>query len=276
MTCVQSLNNLVVNGNVIDIIKHVPDGSMDLTFTSPPYYNARSYSYYTSYIEYMDFLETVFLETHRVTKTGRFLAVNTSPVIVEREKRSKQSKRYGIPFDLHCRIVKSGFDFMEDIVWIKPEASVKNRIGGFMQHCNPLAYKPNIVTEYVMVYRKHTERLIDWNIHQYDREIITKSKVHDGYENTNTWKISPFSTKKHPAVFPLKLAENIIRYYSYWGDLIFDPFAGIGTTGHAANNLGRIFFMTEVNEGFFHEIKKSFRTPQTCDFMGNPSFHVDF
>lgn len=59
-----------------------------------------------------------------------------------------------------------GWEFIDDIVWEKPEYSVKNRIGGFQQHRKPLAYKPNSVTEYLMVYRKQTDKLIDWNIHQ--------------------------------------------------------------------------------------------------------------
>ena len=57
-----------------------------------------------------------------------------------------------------------GWEFIDDIVWKKPETSVKNRNARFMQHRKPLAYKPNVVTEYVMVYRKETDRLIDWNI----------------------------------------------------------------------------------------------------------------
>lgn len=65
-----------------------------------------------------------------------------------------------------------GWEFIDDIVWEKPEYSVKNRIGGFQQHRKPLAYKPNSVTEYLMVYRKQTDKLIDWNIHQWNPESV--------------------------------------------------------------------------------------------------------
>ena len=249
------LKNVVVNGDVSDVLKLVPDESIHLTFTSPPYYNARDYSIYPSYDAYLKFLEEVFCETYRITKEGRFLIVNTSPVIVPRISRSHSSKRYPIPFDLHHYLVQMGWEFIDDIVWEKPEYSVKNRIGGFQQHRKPLAYKPNSVTEYLMVYRKQTEKLIDWNIHQYDLETINNSKVKDGFETTNVWQICPKSDKIHSAIFPVELCQRVVEYYSFKGDLIFDPFGGSGTLGRTAKSLGRRFFLTEKEPKYFEYMK---------------------
>ncbi|GHT21195.1 hypothetical protein FACS189419_01690 [Planctomycetales bacterium] len=95
------LKNTVVNADVLEALKAVPDESVHLTFTSPPYYNARDYSIYQSYQEYLGFLDRVFQATHRITKEGRFLIVNTSPIIIPRISRAHSSKRYGILFDLH-------------------------------------------------------------------------------------------------------------------------------------------------------------------------------
>lgn len=249
------LKNVVVNGDVRDVLKYVPDESIHLTFTSPPYYNARDYSIYPSYDAYLHFLEEVFLEVYRITKEGRFLIVNTSPVIVPRISRSHSSKRYPIPFDLHHYLVKMGWEFIDDIIWEKPEYSVKNRIGGFQQHRKPLAYKPNTVTEYLMVYRKQTEKLLDWNIHQYKSEIVNGSKVSDGYERTNIWKICPKSDKIHSAIFPMDLCKRVIEYYSFKGDLVFDPFGGSGTLGRVAESLERNFFLTEKELQYFEYMK---------------------
>lgn len=245
------LKNTVVNADVLEAIKLVPDESVHLTFTSPPYYNARDYSIYPSYEAYLEFLDKVFKETHRITKEGRFLIVNTSPIIIPRVSRSHSSKRHGIPFDLHHYLVKNGWEFIDDIVWLKPEASVKNRIGGFMQHRKPLGYKPNCVTEYLMVYRKQTEKLLDWNIRSYDHQTVENSKVADGYENTNVWKIDPCFDKVHSAIFPVELCKRVIQYYSYKGDLIFDPFGGSGTVGKTAKALDRFFFLTEQEPKYF-------------------------
>ncbi|TAG91612.1 MAG: restriction endonuclease subunit M [Bacteroidetes bacterium] len=258
------LKNTVVNGDVLEVLKYVPNESVHLTFTSPPYYNARDYSIYPSYQAYLEFLETVFKETHRITKEGRFLIINTSPIIIPRVSRSHSSKRYPIPFDLHQKKKKNGWEFIDDIVWQKPDYSVKNRIGGFMQHRKPLMYKPNAVTEYLMVYRKETTKLIDWNIRSYDKETTEQSKVADGYETTNVWKIVPCFDKVHSAVFPVELCKRVIQYYSFKGDLVFDPFGGSGTVGKTAKALGRRFFLTEQEPTYF-EYMKSKAKPNLLD-----------
>ncbi len=245
------LKNVVVNGDTIEIMKMLQDESVHLTFTSPPYYNARDYSIYPSYKLYLEFLRDVFQEVHRITKEGRFLVLNTSPIIIPRVSRSHSSKRYPIPFDIHPYLMEMGWEFIDDIVWVKPEASVKNRIGGFQQHRKPLGYKPNSVTEYLMVYRKHTEKLLDWNIRQYNWKTVKDSKVLDGFETTNVWTIDPCFDKVHSAVFPVELCKRVIQYYSFKNDLVFDPFGGSGTVGKTAKCLGRYFFLTEKDEKYF-------------------------
>jgi DNA modification methylase len=252
----KNLKNTVVLGDVLNILDNVKSDSIHLTFTSPPYYNARDYSIYPSYSAYLEFLREVFEKVYRVTKKGRFLIVNTSPIIVPRISRQHSSKRYPIPFDLHSILAKIGWEFIDDIVWEKPEYSVKNRNGGFMQHRKPLAYKPNTITEYLMVYRKKTDKLIDWNIKQYDFNTVEKSKVKDDFETTNIWKIHPKADKVHSAIFPIELCERVISYYSFEGDIVFDPFAGSGTLGRTAKMLNRNFFLTEIEKKYFNYIKQ--------------------
>ncbi len=250
------LRNTIVQGDVQEALKFVPDESIHLTFTSPPYYNARDYSIYQSYEEYLNFLENVFKEVHRVTKEGRFFVLNTSPVIMPRISRAHASKRYPIPYDIHPLLVKMGWEFIDDIIWVKPEASVKNRNAGFLQHRKPLGYKPNAISEMLMVYRKKTDKLIDWNIHQYNWDKVKKSKVLDKYETTNVWHIDPTFDRVHSAVFPVELCGRVIRYYSFVDDLIFDPFAGSGTLGRAAVNLDRFFFLAEKEPKYIDRMKE--------------------
>ena len=268
------LKNVIVLGDVRKILKVTPDESFHLTFTSPPYYNARDYSIYKSYMEYLIFLEEVFLLVYQKTKEGRFLIVNTSPIILPRVSRQHSSKRYPIPFDLHHFLIKMGWEFIDDIIWEKPESSVKNRNAGFLQHRKPLAYKPNPVTEYLMVYRKKTERLLDWNIRQYDQRTVKDSKVKDGYETSNVWKIDPKYNKVHSAVFPLQLCQRVIDYYSFKGDLVFDPFAGSGTFGRVAKNLNRFFFLAEKEKKYFDYMKTFFL--ENRDLFENHKFMSQF
>ncbi|MYA93257.1 MAG: restriction endonuclease subunit M, partial [Chloroflexi bacterium] len=251
------MKNVVVQGDTREVMRLLPDGCIHLTFTSPPYYNARDYSIYKSYQQYLDFLGEVFQAVHRITKEGRFLLINTSPVIVARFSRKHSSRRYPIPFDLHSIVTQMGWEFIDDIVWAKPEVTVKNRNGGFQQHRKPLGYKPNMVTEYVMVYRKQTTRLLDWNMRQYPKSVIEKSKVRGQFETTNLWRIDPMSDKVHSAVFPHDLCDRVVKYYSFEGDLLFDPFAGSGTFGLAARRHKRHFFLTEIKNEYVDRMKQT-------------------
>jgi DNA modification methylase len=244
------LKNILVHGDVRKVLKYVPDESIHLTFTSPPYYNARDYTIYKSYKEYLHFLVSVFKEVHRITKEGRFFVLNTSPVIIPRMSRSHSSTRYLIPFDIHPLLTEIGWEFIEDIIWVKPGPSAKNRNGGFFQHRKPLGYKANSVSEYVIVYRKRTDKLIDWNMKQYPDEVVNQSKINGDYERTNVWEIAPANDKVHPAIFPKELAARVIQFYSFKGDLVFDPFAGIGTVGQAALMLERHFFLVEQEKEY--------------------------
>jgi DNA modification methylase len=146
--------------------------------------------------------------------------------------------------------VNSGFTFIEDIVWIKPEPSVKNRNAGFYRHRKPLAYKPNSVTEYIMIYRKTTDKLIDWNLSRYDDDTINHSLIRGNYERSNAWHINPESSDSHPAVYPEELSDKIIQYYSFKGDVVLDPFMGSGTTAVSCKKLGRKWIGFERSEEF--------------------------
>ncbi len=92
------LKNVVVNGDTIETMRLLKEESIHLTFTSPPYYNARDYSIYPSYKHYLNFLAEVFKQVHRITKEGRFLILNTSPIIIPRIKQTtfKQTLPYSI------------------------------------------------------------------------------------------------------------------------------------------------------------------------------------
>ena len=249
------MKNLVVQGDVLETLSYTPDRSVHLTFTSPPYYNARDYSIYRNYGEYLDFLESVFAEVFRITKEGRFFVLNTSPIIVPRAGRKYASRRYPVPFDIHARLAQMGWEFIDDIIWAKPEKSAKNRVAGFETHRKPLTYKANARTEYVMVYRKKSLKLIDWNLRQYPYRVTSDSKMGDDFERSNVWNIPPVVDRVHSAVFPIKLCDQVVRLYSFVGDLVFDPFAGSGTLGKAAMNRGRYCFMTEIQADYVARIK---------------------
>jgi DNA modification methylase len=257
---VSQLENTILCGDSEVTLRGLPDESVDLVFTSPPYYNARpDYSDFVSYDAYLDKIGRVLAECHRTLHEGRFFVMNVAPVLIRRSKRTESSRRIAVPFDMHRLFVEHGFDFVDDIVWVKPEGAgwATGRGRRFAADRNPLQYKTVPVTEYLLVYRKRTERLIDWHIRTHpDPEVVERSKIRGEYERTNVWKLRPAHSKLHPAVFPVELAERVIRYYSFERDVVLDPFAGIGTVGEAASRLGRRWVLSELDPGYVEVIRR--------------------
>jgi len=255
-----SLRNTIAYGDSEQILQELPADSIDLVFTSPPYFNARpEYAEYLDYENYLLKMRRIIHHVNRVLNEGRFFVLNVSPILIRRANRQESSKRIAVPFDFHKLFIEEGFDFVDDIIWVKPEGAgwASGRGRRFSADRNPLQYKPVPITEYVLVYRKHTDRLIDWFIRNHpNKEIVKQSKIPDGYEKTNVWMIKPAHTRCHPAIFPSELAEKVIKYYSFKNDVVLDPFAGIGTVGKACAKHDRRFVLIEINLEYVKIMKK--------------------
>lgn len=265
--------NKIILGDSIKVLDDFPADTAQLIVTSPPYYNAKpEYSEYLDYQEYLDFLRKVIVRCHAILSEGRFFVINISPVLLKRVSRTSASKRIPIPFDIHRIMESVGFDFIDDIMWVKPEGAGWNVGRGrrFAADRQPLQYKPVPVTEYILVYRKKTDKLIDWNIrNHYDQELVKRSKVEGEYDRTNLWYIHPSHNRNHPATFPDELVSKVIRYYSFEGDLVLDPFAGSGTVGRVAYNMQRRFLLVEKEPEYFQLMR------QTLSPLFSPETRVD-
>lgn len=244
---------LLLGGKADEVLSTIPNSSIQLVFTSPPYYNAREYSDYKNYQTYLNEMEKVFRACARVLEAGRFMIVDVSPVITRRPGREFESIRYPIHYDFHHILCESGFYFVDEVYWVKPEPSVPNRVGGYLQTRKPLGYKPNCVTESIMIYRKDCDFLLDEVMAKYPEY---DKHIEDGVDTSNCWYITPKSDKDHPAVFPEDLCKKVIRYYSFEGDAVLDPFAGSGTFGRVAIEMSRIPVLCEANPEYINVILK--------------------
>lgn len=240
----------IIHEDCLTGLKKIEQEIIHLTWTSPPYYNAKSYSEWATYEDYLEFLKNVFEQVYRVTLPGRICAVNLSPVIVQRESRAHESKRLAIPFHFFSIMESLGWKYIDDIVWVKPEGAAINRNGGFFQHRKPVAYKPNLVSETIFIFQKPANFLIDKIVRSYKDEILEKSLVREDYERSNVWLINPETKSKHLAPYPEKLSDNIIKYYSFYGDTILDPFLGSGTTIISCEKLGRNGIGYEIHDEY--------------------------
>ena len=255
--------NKAILGDCRAVLAEFPPASAQLVFTSPPYFNAKpECAEYVDYPSYLEYLGEVFDACHAVLAEGRFLIVNVSPVLVRRTYRSTASKRLPIPFDLHPILDGIGFEFIDDIIWRKPEGAGWHLGRGrrFAADRQPLQYKPVTVTEYVLVYRKKTDRLIDWNLRSHpDPDAVERSRILGEYDKTNVWDITPSNHALHPAVFPDELVSRVLRYYSFEGDCVLDPFAGTGTVGRVANAMGRRFILIEKQPDYYEVMQRELR-----------------
>lgn len=256
----QLLPNSIVLGDAATVLQKLPDQAVQLIITSPPYFNLRpEYADYVDYDQYLEFLANIFRQCHRVLDEGRFFILNSSPVLIRRASRQHSSKRIPLPFDLHHVVSQLGFDYVDDIIWVKPEGAgwTTGRGRRFAADRNPLQYKPVPVTEYFFVYRKHTDKLIDWNIRtHHDPALVEESKIEGEYDITNVWYSTPAHHSEHPAVFPEALIRKLIRYYSFKQDMVLDPFAGSGTVGKAAIAMHRRLFLIDRSPEYFELMRR--------------------
>ena len=254
------MGNQIFNESCMDTMSRMGDCSIDLIVTSPPYFNAREYSQYDTLKDYLNEMRLIFTELFRVLKESRFCALNISPVLIPRESRSHESRRIPLPSHLVVLLDEIGFQFMEDIVWVKPEGSAFNRGGrSFSMHRRPLTYKPTIITEYIFVFKKPAPR----NIEHYTKE---GSQIETSYERTNVWRMNPETHSQHTAPFPETLPYKLIKYYSYEEDLVYDPFLGSGTTAKVAKQLKRKYVGSEIHEKYFKISQKRIEESQEYFF----------
>jgi len=229
------------------------DDSVALTVTSPPYWNAidygihtngkngwyrtRSYSQgYRNYVEYLCWLEEIFGALSGKTRPGGFCAVVIGTVLLDKA-------HYPLPFDFTAMMTKCGWAFHQDFIWHKVTGGVK-RAGVFIQKPYPGYFYPNIMTEYILVFRKPGEPIYAHRSHE--ERIRAQVEIDELFkkELANTvWHIAPVPPNHldHPCPFPEEIPLRLIRLYSFPNDLVFDPFVGSGQTTKVAKHLGRHF-----------------------------------
>lgn len=236
----------------------LPDGSVDLVVTSPPYWNAIDYEQHVAdpekwyrtrrggpYEEYLDWLRACFSEVFRTQKRGGFCAVVIGTVLFN-------GRQYPVPHHLVVLMEEIGYEFHQEIVWHKVTGGVK-RAGVTIQHPYPGYYHPNIMTESILVFRKPGPKIYE-NRSQAEKEAnrINLDVIFTNEIANDVWHIAPVPPNylPHPCPFPEEIPYRLILLYSYAGDLVLDPFLGIGTTAKVAKALGRHYVGYEVQEKY--------------------------
>jgi DNA modification methylase len=233
-------------------LSFVPDESIHLILTSPPYWNLKRYNehpdqlgHIKDYENFVEELSKVWKHCYRILVPGGRLVCVVGDVCVSR-------KRFGrhVVFPLHSDIAvncrKLRFDNLNPIIWHKISNATFEVNNGTKFLGKP--YEPNAIIkndiEFILMqrkpggYRKPTRK-------QRDLSRIDKVDYERWFQQI--WNFPGASTKEHPAPFPFELADRIVKMFSFHGDTVLDPFLGTGTTMLAAMKNNRNSIGVEVD-----------------------------
>lgn len=203
---------------------HVPDSSVALAFTSPPYNTGKKYEPDLDMGEYLELIRRVAAEVYRVLMPGGRYVVNVANL----------GRKPYIPLHAYFYAVHAAIGFLPagEIIWRKGRGASGNCAwGSWMSAKTP---RLRDLHEYLLVFVKELYGRPDKGESDISRDEFMESTL-------SVWEIPPERAKRvgHPAPFPVELANRVIRLYSYVGDVVLDPFCGSGTTCVAARAGGR-------------------------------------
>ena len=257
-------------------MKEIPDESVHLIITSPPYWQLKDYGngnqigFNDTYEEYINNLNLAWNECHRILHKGCRLCIN----IGDQFARSVYYGRYKV-IPIRTEIIKfcesAGFDYMGAIIWQK--VTTCHTTGGATVMGSfpyPRSGILKLNYEFILIFKKYG------NSPKASKEIKEQSKIAQEEWNqyfTGHWNFPGEKQDKHLAMFPEELPRRLIKMFSFVGDTVLDPFLGSGTTSLAAKNLNRNSIGYEINEDFLPIIKEKLGLKQSTIFQ-NATFEI--
>ena len=223
-------------------MQELPDNSVHLMVTSPPYNASKEYDQDLNLEEYLALLARVWRETYRVLAWGGRACINVANL----------GRKPYIP--LHAMIIQQmaelGFQMRGEIIWNKAaSASPSTAWGSWQSASNPVLRD---VHEYILVFSKGA----------FNRDGAGRKNTiakEDFLEWTKSvWSFPAISARKvgHPAPFPEELPRRLIHLYTFEGDVVLDPFVGSGTTCLAALAAGRVYVGYETSPQYVQLAEK--------------------
>jgi site-specific DNA-methyltransferase (adenine-specific) len=216
-------------------MQELPENSVALMVTSPPYNVGKDYDEDLTLDEYLDFLGKVLEETHRVLVPGGRVAFNVANL----------GRKPYIPLNAHVARLAAdiGFLMRGEIIWVKGKASNGSCAwGSWLSAVNPTLRDMH---EYVLIFSKERFDRPEKGCSTIAREDFLSATI-------SVWTIPPESARRvgHPAPFPVALVERLIQLYTFQDDVVLDPFMGSGSTAVAAVRCGRLYVGYEIDPSY--------------------------
>ena len=244
-------------------MEELPDNSVHLMVTSPPYNVGKEYDKDFTLEEYLRFLKNVWREVYRVLVPGGRVCINIANL----------GRKPYIP--LHAFIIRDmldiGFLMRGEIIWNKASsASPSTAWGSWLSPANPTLRD---IHEYILVFSKGTFKRKNVNKR---KSTITREEFLEFTKSV--WTFPAVSAKEigHPAPFPVELPYRCIQLYTYEGEIVLDPFIGSGQTAIAAIKTGRYYVGYDIEEEYVKLAEKrikefliKYKSPKLFEFTGD-------
>jgi len=238
--------NKIILGSAENMVE-LPNNSIHLMITSPPYNVSKVYDNDLSLNEYLQLLENSFKETYRVLVNGGRACINVANL----------GRKPYIPISDYISqlMIKIGFNMRGEIIWNKAaSASPSTAWGSWLSAANPTLRD---IHEYILVFSKgEYKRERKKEELEINKNTITKEQFIEWTKSI--WTMNAESARRigHPAPFPEELPYRLIQLYSFSNDIILDPFIGSGTTGVAALRSGRHYIGYDNNPDYIKLAEK--------------------
>lgn len=261
-------------------MSEIPDNSIQLIVTSPPYFNIKDYSLdghqiskrgkratgqigdISDYQGYIDQLLCVWKECERVLKPNGKMAINVPlmPMIKKRYSTHYNRHIFNINSDIeHSILTGTGLYLLDVYIWNRTNPSKRLMFGSYPYPRN--FYAQNTI-EFVSIYVKDgaPENGVQPSVRE--NSILTEKEWIEFTKQV--WNI-PIPNRgdkaygEHSAIMPEEIARRCIRLYTFFGDIVLDPFAGSGTTLKVAKELGRSYVGYEISDSYKNIIESKLR-----------------
>lgn len=231
-------------------MSEIPDASVHLVATSPPYYNARTeYASWPDYGAYLADMAEVWAECWRVLVEGGRIAINVPDVY----GRPGSGGCLPIGDDTLRGILAAGFALRGKVIWDKGAAARSSTAWG--SWCS--ASNPSLRDGHEVIIIGHKGPPRRPGPACIEREVFTAATV-------SVWAIAPARHRWHPAPWPAEIPRRLIELYTWAGDVVLDPFAGSGTTVQVAQALGRQGLGIELRSDYLGQIAPLLAPAEEC------------
>jgi DNA modification methylase len=238
-----------------EAMHELPDNSIHLMVTSPPYNVGKQYDADLSLDEYLALLGRVFKETHRVLVPGGRACINVANL----------GRKPYLPLHSYVTGIMSdaGFLMRGEIIWDKAgSASPSTAWGSYMKAGNPVLRD---VHEYILVFCKGT-----FGRPNPQKRPSTISRTEFLELTKSVWRFPAERAKRigHPAPFPVELPYRLIQLYTFEGETVLDPFAGSGSTCIAARMASREYVGYDIDRGYCRLARQRLKAACLAASMG--------